>query len=265
MHHSGQPAHILITRPALPARQTCERFETAGFRVSHFALIEITPPPNKAQARRLPQQLLQYEHVIFISDNAVRFGLEFATPTVLQYLNSTHCQVSAIGQKTASSLNNFGVQVDHSPDLGFTSEHLLALPALHNTQIQGSNVLIVRGEGGRELLADTLRSRGAIVDYADVYRRGPPAAEKATAFRQHQSLTDLDMIALTSNEGLLNLLQLFREPALKQCGLLVGSQRIATAARGAGFNGSIITAADPSDAAMLDALLSWSSGKQYDR
>ena len=261
MHNSGRKRHLLITRPALPARQSCERFKAAGFEVSHLALIDISPMPNKEPARQFPTLIPRFEHAIFISENAVLFGLEFANDNLIAYLNSEHCQVSAIGSKTATALNNFGVQVDHSPVAGFTSEHLLALPALQTAQVDQQKILIIRGEGGRETLATTLQDRGATITYANVYRRGLPNAEQVAAFKQHRKGAELDIIALTSVEGLSNLLQLFREPELGQCSLLVGSQRIADAARAMGLTTTIITADDPSDESMLRALLSWQSGK----
>jgi uroporphyrinogen-III synthase len=100
---------------------------------------------------------------IFVSSNAVRFGL--------QYIPANGVRIAAIGPATRASLEAEGRTVDIYPAGGFDSEHLLQNPEL--LQVAGKTVRIVRADSGRELLATTLRERGAHVDYLSAYRRIP--------------------------------------------------------------------------------------------
>ena len=144
------------------------------------------------------------------------------------------------------------------PEQGFTSEDLLALDQLQN--LAGQRILIVRGDSGRELLADTLEQRGADVSYAQVYRRS--ATGSATVLKQLHAKQQLDIICVTSREILQNLLQLLQaETWIYQQALVVGSERIAAYSQQQGFNNSIIVATSPADDAMLAALIQWQQDK----
>lgn len=249
-----QGLHILVTRPLQQARQSAERLEAAGARATLFPLLEIIPSPNPALARQQLAHVHEYDGVIFISHNAVHYACELGAAAFMLGLSS--CKIGAIGNNTAHALSRHQIPVDYLPESGFTSEDFLALPVLHAVNKQ--RFLIIRGEGGRELLADTLRQRGAQVDYANVYRRVCPSTSTAEKLKHHHNQQQLDIIALTSSESLHNLLILTHDVAwLKQIPLLVGSQRMAADARRAGFSAAIIVAADPGDQSMQAALTSW--------
>jgi len=107
--------------------------------------------------------------VIFISPNAVRMGM----PDILKHGGlPAGARVAAIGPGTAAALKRSGVRNIISPQQGFDSEALLG--ELSNVQLAGDRVLIVRGQGGREYLSEALRSRGAMVEYLECYRRVRP-------------------------------------------------------------------------------------------
>lgn len=240
---------VLVTRPAHQAGCFRELLLKAGAKPLLFPVMAIEPV-NTAPASLLKITEQAYDWVIFISTNAVECGLEFFS----DYSSLQTLKLGAIGKQTATSLQHYGLQAAVVPEQGFTSEALLALAELQN--LAGQRILIVRGESGRELLADTLQARGAELSYATVYKRS--ATGSATALKQIHTTQELDIICVTSSEILRNLLQLVQSDTwIYQQALIVGSERIAAYAQQLGFNNRIIVAASPADNDMLAALIQW--------
>lgn len=251
--------HIVVTRPLKQAGQARDKLQAAGASVSLFPLLEIAPVASANTVRQQLSNTHHYDCVIFISTNAVEYACALGGDEFLSNLHA--CRIGAIGKRTAEALNSKYIPVHLLAESGFTSEDFLALSALETVNKQ--NFLIIRGEGGRELLAETLRQRGAQVDYTDVYRRICPDDSTAEKLALQYQQQQIDIIALTSSESLHNLLALTSNTKinntkwLKQTALLVGSQRIAEDARQAGFMADIIVASDPGDHSMQTALIRW--------
>lgn len=153
-------AGVLVTRPAQLAGELIEAVTAAGGEPFAFPVIDIVARPTDAVAAELAG-LAPADVIVFVSRNAVAYGLEA--------LRGSAARIAAVGPATARALEAAGHAVDVVPASGFDSEHLLAHPALED--VAGKRVRIVRGDGGRELLAETLTQRGATVDYVAVYRR----------------------------------------------------------------------------------------------
>ncbi len=151
---------VLVTRPEHQADELAEAIEDAGGEAIRFPVIEIEPY-DSIDVNRCVESLPAADITIFISTNAVIYGLSYA--------NGDQTRIAAIGPSTRSAIESAGRQVDIYPAQGFDSEHLLDEAELQ--EVAGKNIRIVRGDSGRELLADTLRERGATVDYLPVYRR----------------------------------------------------------------------------------------------
>lgn len=244
---------VLVTRPAHQAEGLVAALREQGAEPVPFPLLEIAPIDetetsayNQIKARILDLDL--YAGVIFISPNAARIGEQWIDtywPQLPEGINWL-----AIGAGTAATLTALGIPAYHVAG-GFDSEALLADPLLSN--IDEKRFLILRGEGGRELLAETLKSRGADVDYADLYRRVCPrynqAQIKSTIYAQR-----LSVILITSGMALDNLLELAgAEPDLLETALIVPSRRIADLARARGFK-RIRIADGPDDSSMIRAI-----------
>lgn len=242
---------VLVTRPAHQASRFQQLLAAQGAHAVLFPVVEIRPPDDVAALATQLVDIATYDTALFISANAVDYGLQaLATPQLLQHLT-----LGAIGKKTAQALQQHGFTAQWVPTAGFTSEDWLALP--QTQQLAGRRILIFRGAGGRELLADTLRQRGATVTQVDVYQRVCPKIA-ASQLKQHHEQQQLDIIAITSSEGILNLVTMLDNPAwIKTLPLLVGSPRMRETARQAGFDGTLIMADNPSDEAMLQALIQW--------
>jgi len=151
---------VLVTRPEHQADELVAAIEDAGGEAIRFPVIDIEPQES-ADISHCLETLPVADITIFVSTNSVMFGLH--------YVNGDETVIAAIGPTTRSAIESAGRQVDIFPAQGYDSEHLLAESELQD--VSGKNIRIIRGDTGRELLADTLRNRGATVDYLSVYRR----------------------------------------------------------------------------------------------
>jgi len=159
---------ILVTRPAGQSAQLAQLVLDAGGEPVLFPALEIQPLAQSAIVGVLGA-LPKLDLLIFVSPNAVHAAM----PHVLQKVRlADNARIAAIGPGTAAELKKYGVRNIISPQAGFDSESLIG--DLTATSLDGSRVLIVRGQGGREFLAQTLRGFGAAVSYLECYRRIKP-------------------------------------------------------------------------------------------
>ena len=240
---------IAVTRPAHQADNLCRTIEAEGGHVLRFPVIDILPPADIAPLQARLQNLADYQLGIFISTNAVHQTYRALAGQLLP----DGLLRAAVGQATAQALAAHGQPAHILPASPYNSEALLALPELQS--LEGKRVIIFRGNHGRMLLADTLSERGAKVDHAEVYRRVASGSDPKPLYRAWDE-GKLDMIIITSNEGLRNLLARvdagYRGHLLETV-LVVISERSATLARELGFMRPAIVARAASDAALLEA------------
>tara|TARA_R110001583_G_scaffold156831_3_gene308626 strand:+ start:61980 stop:62741 length:762 start_codon:yes stop_codon:yes gene_type:complete len=229
---------VLVTRPEQQARSLCDSISAAGGVAIAMPVLDIVPIiPWDESALNIDEQ----DMIIFISRNAVtHFMAGLQTPSPL----TGNVQLVAVGSGTAATMGEHGLRVDIQPPPPGGSESLLAMPELH--KVQDKKVLIVRGEGGRELLADTLLARGGNISYLEVYRRGLPSRSK----RETDQAKTADCIVITSIAGLDNLCQLIDLDELTPKCLIVMSERIRQYALTLGFQRCVVVA-DASDAAVM--------------
>jgi uroporphyrinogen-III synthase len=246
----SEPA-VLVTRPAGQETALCSRLQRAGYQPVVCPLISIEPLPEMVPAQRnILENLDHYQHVIFVSSNAVRFGMAWIgdfwpqLPVDLNWYT--------VGEGSARKLASFGVLVQR-PATEMTSEGLLEMASLQ--QLQQQKVLIVKGEGGRDFLRNCLSERGAQVDELATYSRSRPALPSGDLFAliRHNSCQAL---MLSSGEGLLNMVSLLTEDelaALRSLPLIVPSERVAQQAREYGFS-DVTVARNASDQEMAATL-----------
>lgn len=191
---------VLVTRPERQATELVDAIRSRGGNAIEFPVIAIKPYAQKA-IDDVVEQLRDPDIVIFVSVNAVEYGLAQAGSA----------DIAAIGPATAAAIEAGGRKNHIRSAAGFNSEHLLGEPELQN--VSGKVVRIIRGTSGRELLAETLRARGAIVEYLSVYERQLPdyTTAELDKLEQQWRAGDVSVITVMSVESLQNLVRLLPE------------------------------------------------------
>ena len=247
---------VLVTRPLHQHASLCSAIEDNGGEAKHFPLFAIEPvnePILVQQIKTKVENLDNYQLIIFISTNAVKFGALWINDYWQRF--PVGVGVLAMGPSTARKVS---IELDCgvvTSDAGASSEDILLLDEL--ADISGSKVAIVRGIGGRELLAESLRQRGAGVDYIEVYRRMPTqksGEELATVLRQE----NINIFVVTSGESLARLDRLIKDTvqlahSIRSIPIIVPSNRVAKDAAQLGYT-KVKLALGADDEAIINAL-----------
>ena len=198
-------AGILVTRPRTQAIELVTAIEAHGGTAYCFPVLEIAPFAE-LDIRNSVSRLGKPDNVVFISRKAVEHGIKFTDGD----------EIAVIGPATAQAVKAAGRFVDIQPAGGYDSEHLLAEDRLQD--VHGQRVRIIRGSAGRELLADELKKRGAIVEYLSVYeRRLPEVSAEASADLEAKWRGGLiNIVTVMSVQSLNNLIELLPDWCVEQ-------------------------------------------------
>jgi uroporphyrinogen-III synthase len=245
---------VLVTRPAHQAERLCGLIEAAGGRAIRFPVLEILEPSDSGALLGVIDRLESYDLAVFVSPNAVS--------KVMNLLKGRRelppgLRLVTVGKGSARELERWGRPADIYPRRRFDSEALLELPEMQD--VAGKRVVIFRGDGGRELLGDTLCARGARVEYAEAYRRGRPQADLSKLL-YHWARGEIHAVTVTSNEGLRSLFDMvgkLGQQWLRRSALVVVSERTVTLAHELGFKQPAVLAREASDEALVEALIAW--------
>jgi len=204
---------------------------------------------------RIKQQVMSfsdYDKAIVISQHAAQLAgwwLDRYWPML-----PVGIDIFAVGPRSAQPLRDQGVTITVPPS-GYSSEALLALPALK--AVQGERIIILRGGQGRDLLAQTLTARGARIDCCELYRRVVDVRHRAAIAEVIQAKSPL--VLIYSGQVLDALLTVVPEACLaklKGLPIIVPGERVANLARSRGFN-SVHIAASALAQDMEHRVLDW--------
>lgn len=242
---------LLLTRPADESAALGALLAEQGIFSSSLPLLDIVPIPASDTMRDVVRRLDHYCAVIVVSKPAARIGLELLDRFCSQM---PRVKWFTVGAATAQILEERGLDVSF-PQEGDDSEALLELAKLREAVARPDpRVLILRGEGGRELLAERLRELGASVEYLELYRRDLPQYPPA-ALPGRIAAERLNGLVVSSGQGFEHLHQLAGDawPQLARLPLFVPSPRVAELARAAGAI-TVVDCRGASAAALLTAL-----------
>lgn len=248
---------ILVTRPQSQGESLSAQLRTSGFQVNHVPVMEVEAfiaPEQQSAIEKIFSRITTYHGIIFVSVNAA----EQALPWLVKHPHARTTKIFSVGKSTAVFYNTNHVHDSRViyPRDDMSSEGLLALNELQPDEVQGRRYLILRGSGGRELIAQTLRERGAHVDTCELYRRQLPAQNIPALTK---ALTTTDLIIVSSGEALENLISMTKElhpGILLDKTVLVPGERVAAIARQLNFR-HIINAPNATDDAVIEALNQW--------
>ena len=242
-------AHVLVTRPSQQSENLSRLIDALNGVAVRFPTLAIVPLDDSRHIQNTLAHLDKYQWLVFISANAVTMHGYYSDSDKIKKFKST--RIAAIGKATKDALMLAGLAVDLVPESPYNSEALLARPEMQD--VKGQRFLIVRGQGGLDDLANILRSRGADVDYLDLYKRIIPSENcSQVIFLIEQN--KLDVITITSGEALQNLFIMLEKKyhqLLLEIPLIVVSHRIRQIAADIGFKKIAVTNS-PSDGAILE-------------
>ncbi|RQO56295.1 uroporphyrinogen-III synthase [Paucibacter sp. KBW04] len=239
---------LILTRPLAQTQDWLQRLAKLGVAAQSFPLIEIVAQEGAAAAavaawRRMPAAALAF----FVSPNAVQHF--FAQRPAGQAWPAA-CLAACVGPGSARALQQAGVPAElilqpPADAASLDSEHLW--PLLQPRDWQGRQVLMLRGDGGREWLAERLREQGADVTAFSVYSRRCPKLDAAGQARLQALLAvpEAAVWLLSSAEGVANLAALTPGDAgWGQRACIATHARIADAARALGFGHVVLARPD---------------------
>lgn len=241
---------IVVTRPREQAQRLVQEITGMGGKCIQLPLLEIAPLPDDTYLKSVIARLHDFDLAIFISPNAVRYGMA----SILKAGNlPPNLRVATIGSSSARALLEYGVNHVIVPNDQFDSESLLAIPEMQT--VSHKRIVIFRGESGRELLGDTLKSRGAIVEYAACYQRRKVAQDLPVLMAANP-----DVLTISSSEALHHLqdsIDSSNKERIMSMPLFVSHNRIATAAQQLGWRNIIQT--DDGNKGLLSGLIGWAA------
>lgn len=248
---------IGVTRPRAQAEALAKSIAAQGGQPVLFPLLKIDPIDQAADLAALDAAIVQlevYTLAIFVSPNAVDFGV----PAILaQGPWPPALSAAAIGASSVAALVQHGITHVIAPQTRFDSEALLELPALQAGHVAGRRVVIFRGNGGRELLATSLRERGATVDCVSCYQRSADDDGVAALIAWWAS-NPLDALTISSSESLRHLLDRLDATGyerLRITPVFVPHRRIAELATVLGLR--YVIATEPADAGIISGLCAY--------
>lgn len=241
---------VWITR--LQGEDLCDLVREHGGMAEALPVLEITAAPGPPEPLTTP--LGAADALVFVSRNAVKWTMRLVPAALLDELYTRPCYCP--GQETAGLLRASGFQEVHPALENRGSEGLLELPGLGAQRVAGRSIIIFRGMGGRRLLGQELKMRGAQVKYIEVYRRTHREYGAGELSRLYATRRP-DCVEVSSRDGLhslRNLLQRALDEIPASLRVVVPAPRLLGDCAALGFQHPVL-AQNATNQALLDGFL----------
>lgn len=245
--------NVLITRPDQRGQELVQALNDKGIFALQQPLFRIEAGSELLQLPALLGRLNAGDYLFAVSKNAIDFASQTLKETGFHFRNDLH--YFAVGRTSANHFASLAEQAVKYPIKFENSEGVLDLPEMQ--QLEGKQLLILRGNGGREQLAEMATARGAKVAYVECYRRLPldeNLSEKISLAKR----VGVDTIVATSGEILNALVEQTADkdkPWLFDCRLVTVGQRLSNLAKRLGWQPLQIMQAPKADnQSLLDVL-----------
>ena len=251
---------VVVTRPVGQATNLCTLIQQHGGYAVTFPVINIIPPNDGGALVSVLRQLQAIDLMIFVSVHAVHAVSEVLELHQLKI--PPHVRVAAVGPKTAALCERASIRVDFVAREPINSEGLL--DALSDLDVAGKNILIFRGQSGRELIKQGLEARGAEVRYVECYRREvvKPSVASLQSLLARWRKNEIHSVVIGSAavlDALLELIGTHHRALLDATPIFAYSQRVAEHCRETGLRGEIRVAEQPTDESIVDAIIEWAA------
>jgi uroporphyrinogen-III synthase len=248
--------NILVTRPQEQQQELVNLIKAADGQAICFPTLEIAPTEKQDALTAQLSNLDRFDMAVFVSPNAARFVFDALQAESLALPPSL--LLACVGKGCSKAVLERGYTVHAIPVDGIGSEGLLKHELMQ--VVEGKRIIIFRGNGGRELLEQTLAERGAQVEYSECYQRRAPRRDASGLIRDWQQ-KGIHMITITSTQALRNLWSMLGDDAgtlITSTPMVVISKRIAETAIDMGCSrDNVLVASDTSDAAIVTAIKKW--------
>lgn len=246
--------NVLVTRPNALGQELVELLNQQQIFALHQPLFTLEAGRELPILPSLFSQLNAGDYVFAVSKNAIDFACNTLAETGFKFRRDL--QYFSVGMRTANYFAEKSEQAVKFPIHFENSEGVLELPEMHT--LKGKNLLILRADSGRELLAQEAVKRGAIVQNVECYRRvliSDQLAEKISLAKR----SGIDTIVITSGQILATLVEqtaVDDQSWLFECQVVVVGERIATLAKQYGWERDRIIVSQKADnQTLLDVLV----------
>lgn len=248
--------NVLVTRPKDQQHELVELITAANGKAVCFPTLEIGPTEEQDALKRRLRELTQFDIAIFVSPNAAHYVFQALQEESLALPDSL--RLACVGKGCSRTVEEKGYTVHAVPLEGIGSEGLLKHALMQ--KVAGKRIIIFRGNGGRELLAQALTERGAHVEYAECYRRRAPDTDP-TRLLENWKRKAIHLVTITSTQALKNLWSMLGEDAgqlIRSTPMIVISDRIAKTAIDMGCSrNNVVVTTDTSDESIVAAIKQW--------
>ena len=251
-----QGKSVLVTKSGHQGKALSREIDYRGGRSVFCPMIKIVGSKAEDTARNVAENIESYDFAIFISRNAVRYGLKILAEVQKEL---PQMPIYAVGPGTAMELKLAGVEGVRFPYAPHSSEGLLRLEGLRAESLIGRHAVIFRGKGGSATLASTLEDRGAEVSVCECYERLPPRVDLKKQLARAE-IPNPDIGLATSLESLNNLVGAIRRdgiPNLLDMQMIVVSDRLGLELDGLGFSLPPLITTEPSNEGILEQITLW--------